>query len=61
MSRRDLVDIFNDLETENLPLTQPAPETKIDVRLPVYEKPLAGPVRHISVDEYLATRRSRVG
>lgn len=61
MKRRDLVEIFNDLESGEMPLYQTAPETTVDVRLPKYDKPEAGPVRHVSVDEYLATRRPRAG
>lgn len=59
--RRDLVEIFQDLESGEIPIYQEAPETQIDVRLPSYDKPSAGPVRLVSVDEYLATRRSRAG
>lgn len=59
--RKDLVDIFQDLENGEKPLYYVAPETKIDVRLPSYDKPEAGPVRRVPVDEYLATRRSRAG
>lgn len=59
--RKDLVEIFKDLETGDTPLFYVAPETTIDVRLPKYDKPEAGPVRHVSVDEYMATRRQRAG
>lgn len=59
--RKDLVDIFQDFENGEKPLYYVAPETKIDVRLPSYDKPEAGPVRRVSADEYLATRRSKVG
>lgn len=59
--RRDLVELFQDLESGEIPIYQEAPETRIDVVLPSYDKPSAGPVRHVSVDEYLATRRQKVG
>ena len=55
------MEIFADLENEVLPLTQPAPETVVDVILPSYDKPTGGPVRRVSVDEYMATRRGKVG
>jgi hypothetical protein len=59
--RKDLVDIFQDLENGNIPIFYEAPQTTEFVRLSTYEKPAAGPVRHVSVDEYLATRRERAG
>jgi hypothetical protein len=59
--RRDLVEIFQDLESGETPIYHVAPTTHTEVVLPKYEKPAAGPVRSVSVDEYLATRRSRAG
>lgn len=59
--RRDLVKVFQDLESGEIPIYQEAPETHVDVLLPTYDKPSAGPVRHVSVDEYLATRRQKAG
>lgn len=59
--RKDLVDIFEDLSSGETPLFYVAPATTIDVRLPKYDKSEAGPVRHVSVDEYLATRRQKAG
>lgn len=57
---RTLVEIFADLESGEIPIYQEAPETHIDVVLPRYDKPYAGPARQVSVDEYLATRRQTV-
>lgn len=59
--RKDLVELFQDLENGEKPLYYVAPETKIEVRLPSYDKPEAGPVRRVSVDEYMATRRQKAG
>lgn len=59
--RKDLVEIFQDLASGEIPLYHEAPETVEFVRLATYDKPSAGPVRHVSVDEYLATRRQKAG
>lgn len=59
--RKDLVDIFQDLENGDIPIFHEAPETIEFVRLASYDKPSSGPVRHVSVDEYLATRRQKAG
>lgn len=53
---RDLVDIFNDLETGVILWAEIEEFLSEEVRLPEYEN-LPGKVRYVPVDEYLASRR----
>lgn len=59
--RNDVVTFIEELLAGDIPLYHEAPEVVEYVRLPTYEGPLSGPVRSVSVDEYLATRRRKVG
>lgn len=56
---KDVVDIFEDLESGFIPLYYVVPEIKIDVRLPSYDKPEAGPVITLTSEEYLAKVKGR--
>lgn len=59
--RRDVVEIFQDLADEALPLYQPKSEVITEVLLPKYEGVRAGPVKSLTSEEYLATKRSVKG
>lgn len=57
--RRDIVEIFQDLVDEALPLYQPKSEVITEVFLPKYEGVRAGPVRQLTPEDYFASLEAR--
>lgn len=61
MRIKDLVDIFEDLASGEIPLYTLPKEFETEVYLPKYEKPEAKPVKRYTRAEIEALERSRAG